>query len=154
MDTIQNRMINLRKKAKITQLELATIINISHQAVSKWERGENIPDIDVFIILSKLYNVSLDYLLLGKKSISVDIDFAIEYLTPNQVSELVKIMFDKGIFWDPNNALDYIVPEKMVELFKYSIDKGQSFDLNIALEHAMPEDVPEIIKELLKNKNI
>ena len=147
---IQNRLIALRKKQCITQLELAKKLNVSHQAVSKWERGENNPDIEVFIVLSKTYNVSLDYILTGKRSTNVDLDFALEYLTPIQVSDLVKNMFEKGVFWDPNVALEFIIPEQMVELFKYSIDNGCTFDLDKALEFVIPEDLPKIVELLDK----
>ncbi len=148
---ILKRIIKLRKNAGLTQLDLAHKLNVSHQAISKWERGENLPSIEVFVELSKIYNTSLDYMLMGKRNINVDLDFTLEYLKPKQVSELVKAMFDKGIFWDTSQVIEYIIPEQMVELFKYSIDKGQNFDLNKALEYVVPEDLPEIIK-LVVNK--
>ena len=53
----------LRKKNKITQLELAQMLNYSDKAVSKWENGESIPGIDVLYRISKIYNVSLDYIV-------------------------------------------------------------------------------------------
>jgi len=53
----------LRKSSSFTQQELASKINVSHQAVSKWERGESLPEIDSMVHLSKLFNVSLDDLI-------------------------------------------------------------------------------------------
>ena len=53
----------LRKKNKLTQLELAQMLNYSDKAVSKWENGESIPGIDVLYRISKIYNVSLDYIV-------------------------------------------------------------------------------------------
>ncbi len=50
----------LRKKHKLTQAELAEKLNYSDKAVSKWEKGESLPPIDVFYKLSQLYEVSLD----------------------------------------------------------------------------------------------
>lgn len=54
---------NLRKNRKISQEEFADILNTSRQAVSKWERNEAKPDIDKLILIAKLFNVSIDYLL-------------------------------------------------------------------------------------------
>lgn len=50
----------LRKKNKLTQAELAEKLNYSDKAVSKWEKGESLPPIEVFYNISKLYGVSLD----------------------------------------------------------------------------------------------
>ena len=47
----------------MTQIELAEKLNYSDKAVSKWERGESIPDIGVLKAIADLFGVSLDYLL-------------------------------------------------------------------------------------------
>lgn len=60
---IANRLTEYRKKAGLSQEELADKLGISRQAVSKWERGEASPDTDNLIALSKIYGVSLDDLL-------------------------------------------------------------------------------------------
>jgi len=48
---------------KLTQAELADKINYSDKAVSKWERGESIPDVTILISLARLFEVSLDFLV-------------------------------------------------------------------------------------------
>lgn len=53
----------LRKNAKLTQEDVAERINVSRQTVAKWEAGDSLPDIDSCIMLSKLYNVTLDDLV-------------------------------------------------------------------------------------------
>lgn len=53
----------LRKEADLTQTELATRLNISQQAISKYEKEERDPDIDVLIRIGKFFNVSTDFLL-------------------------------------------------------------------------------------------
>lgn len=59
---IADNLINLRKANKLTQLELATKLNYSDKAISKWERGESMPDIFLLKQLADMYGVSLDYL--------------------------------------------------------------------------------------------
>ena len=65
MDTLKigHYIQHLRKSAGMTQKELAAKLNISFQAVSKWENGETLPDMENMIALAKLYNTSLDELV-------------------------------------------------------------------------------------------
>ena len=58
-----NRLMELRKAANLSQEELAEKLNISRQAVSKWERAESAPDMENLIALSKLYQISMDEML-------------------------------------------------------------------------------------------
>ena len=51
-----------RNACGLTQLELAEKLNYSDKAVSKWERGESLPDISVLKKMSEIFGVSLDYL--------------------------------------------------------------------------------------------
>jgi transcriptional regulator with XRE-family HTH domain len=53
----------LRKNTKRTQLDLAEMLNVSHQAVSKWERGISLPDIEILVALGKIYSTSIDEIL-------------------------------------------------------------------------------------------
>lgn len=54
---------HLRRTAGITQLELAERLNYSDKAVSKWERGESVPDIVTLKAIADFFSVSVDYLL-------------------------------------------------------------------------------------------
>lgn len=64
MDELKNNiaknLIALRTKAKLTQLQLADMLNYSDKAVSKWERGEAVPDLRVLLRLSEIFGVSVD----------------------------------------------------------------------------------------------
>ena len=60
---LADKIIQLRKKNGWSQEELAEQMNVSRQAVCKWEGAQSIPDINKLLQLSKLFNVSLDYLL-------------------------------------------------------------------------------------------
>ena len=63
---IGNKIQSCRKKAGLSQEALAQKLGISRQAVSRWETGEAIPDTEKVIQLSRLFQVSTDYLLLGE----------------------------------------------------------------------------------------
>ena len=54
---------NIRKKNHMSQEDLAELLGVSRQAVSKWELGEGYPEVDKLLILSQKLNVSLDSLL-------------------------------------------------------------------------------------------
>jgi len=60
---IGNRISTKRKELKITQYELADKLYVTHQAVSKWENVKSIPSIEILYELTKLFHVSIDYLL-------------------------------------------------------------------------------------------
>lgn len=60
---IAQNIIELRKEAGLTQLELAEKLNYSDKAVSKWERAESLPDIGVLKQIADMFNVTVDYLL-------------------------------------------------------------------------------------------
>lgn len=60
---IANNLMNLRKASKLTQLELAEKLNYSDKAISKWERGESLPDVILLKQIADMYNVNVDYLM-------------------------------------------------------------------------------------------
>ena len=62
-EIIPNNIISLRKKKGLTQIDLAKKINYSDKAVSRWEKGEVLPDIETLQALSVVFNVSLSYML-------------------------------------------------------------------------------------------
>lgn len=59
------RLLALRKASGMTQEQLAEKVFVTRQAVSKWERGESVPDLDILVALSEMYGVTLDELVLG-----------------------------------------------------------------------------------------
>lgn len=63
--TTGERLADLRKKRNWTQEQLADALDISRQAVSKWESDAAYPDTDKLVQLAELYDVSIDYLLRG-----------------------------------------------------------------------------------------
>jgi len=66
---ISTQIKQLRKKNNLTQESFAKKIYVSRQAVSKWESGRGIPDIENIISISETFNVSLDKLIMGNERI-------------------------------------------------------------------------------------
>lgn len=64
---IADRLKDLRKNAGYSQEQLAEMLGISRQAVSKWESAQGCPDIENVIRLAEIYHVSTDHILLGRK---------------------------------------------------------------------------------------
>ncbi len=53
----------LRKEKQLSQEELAEILDVSRQAVSKWEQGIGYPEVEKLLLLSSKLNISLDHLM-------------------------------------------------------------------------------------------
>ncbi len=62
-DTIAKNICDLRTGAGMTQLALAEVLSYSDKAISKWERGESVPDIFMLKRIADYFGVSVDYLL-------------------------------------------------------------------------------------------
>lgn len=60
---IAKNITELRTQAEMTQTDLAEKLQYSDKAVSKWERGESLPDISVLLEIAEIFEVSLDYLV-------------------------------------------------------------------------------------------
>lgn len=67
---IGKRIYSIRQQKNITQEQLAQDLAVSRQAVSKWESGRAIPDIENLMYISSLYDVSLDELIKGDDKVS------------------------------------------------------------------------------------
>lgn len=63
---ISKNIADLRKKKGLTQEQLAAALNISSQAVSKWETGISQPDIQTLPLIADYFRVSIDYLFYGQ----------------------------------------------------------------------------------------
>lgn len=68
---VGNNLAELRKRKGLTQLELAEKFNYTDRAVSKWENGDTLPDLEVLYQLCEFYGVTLDYLTHEDNSIYV-----------------------------------------------------------------------------------
>ena len=65
---IAKNICEYRKKCELTQSELANLLNFSDKSVSKWERGESIPDINVLMQMCKIFGITINDLTSEHKS--------------------------------------------------------------------------------------
>ena len=66
--SIGERITELRKEQNISQLQLAKALEVSRQAVSKWENGQSVPDMVKLIQLADLLKTDTEYLATGRHS--------------------------------------------------------------------------------------
>ena len=77
---LSDRITALRIRHGISQGELARLLHISASTVGMYEQGRRTPNIDMLIEMSKVFDVSLDYLITGS-----------DYLYPNAKSRIAQI---------------------------------------------------------------
>lgn len=65
---MHNRIHEQRRNMGLTQLQLARELKISPSTVGMYEQGRRTPDLETLIALSRLFHVSLDYLITGEES--------------------------------------------------------------------------------------
>ncbi|MCM3631815.1 MULTISPECIES: helix-turn-helix domain-containing protein [Paenibacillus] len=86
---IGERILQCRKNKNMTQVELSEMLGISHQAVSKWEKGMSLPDIEQLLRLTKLFNLTMEQILLGHSEGLTDENVVKTEITSSDSSELV-----------------------------------------------------------------
>lgn len=98
----------LRKEQDMTQLELAEYCNVSHQAVSKWERGESLPDISIFPMLAERFNVTIDDLLHAgqepKRTKTHQVGTIVKEMADNKPEHITQMMNEGQV--DPEALLE------------------------------------------------
>ena len=84
---LYEKLKELREKNGFTQEEIAQLLNISRQSVSKWERGITSPDIKSLFKLSKLYNVTMESMLDSEELIDFNTNINTPTSTPSSIDE-------------------------------------------------------------------
>ena len=117
--------IAMRRKEKgITQNELGDRIGVSFQAVSKWERGETLPDTAILPDLAKILETTIDNILLGNEKV-------IEYKGKCTVSDI-----RKGLLCLKNTG-EYLGKDNLI--YRAAIN-GINSELNTDIEPAFSDD--------------
>ena len=90
MTEFGTRLKNLRIGLNLTQDEAAAAINVSKQAISKWENGHGLPDVSSLSALAGLYGTTVDYLLTGEEKVRVEKEVEIVEVEKEKVVEVEK----------------------------------------------------------------
>lgn len=86
-----SNIIKLRTEKELTQAELGAKLNYSDKTISKWERGEAIPDAYVLLQMAEIFGVSVDYLLSNHDSWEAPKDEAQESTRSYSVNVIISI---------------------------------------------------------------
>ena len=100
---IGKTIAELRKANNMTQSEVADILGVSYQAVSKWERNESLPDITLLPQIADLFHVTIDQLLRGQIEINQEVSMNTNEISninndslSNDITQLVNHEFENG----------------------------------------------------------
>ena len=72
-ENVSNNIVLLRKSRQWTQADLAEMLNYSDKTISKWERGESTPDIEMIYQMSQLFEVPIEYFFQENESITEEV---------------------------------------------------------------------------------
>ena len=97
-----------RKEYSLTQAQLAEKLNFSDKAVSKWERGESMPDVPTLARLAQLFGVSVDTLLRDPEALPEDIG-SVERAMGKAVEKTLKRKADKRIIQKLSSLIVWFV---------------------------------------------
>ena len=126
----------LRKEKELTQEQLAETLNVSRRTVSRWETGSNLPDLDLLMEMSDLYQVDLRELLNGErknepmnKELKETVLQVAEYSNAEKKrsTKIVRVYFVVGIIALIANAIINML--EMEETFWIGFLKGGTFAL-------------------------
>lgn len=87
--SLSNTLIELRKQKGISQENFAALFGVSRQAVSKWETGESMPDIDKLEKISRYYGLTIDQLIHGEVSTGHTMDMLLLISTAINISVII-----------------------------------------------------------------
>lgn len=110
--TLGQRVKEEREKQQWTQDHLAETLNVSRQAVSKWESDSAYPDIDRLVQISNLFNISLDSLIKGDDSLKKSITIKKKYSEYNSFWQ-----FMRSTGWIMVIVVVYLITNMFVKIF-------------------------------------
>lgn len=164
--TVGKTISALRRRAGITQSALATALNISDKAVSRWESGLGFPEITQFPALADLFGVSVDYLMTGERKgiviagniLTDNVKTIVSYPEIGMLSNITDVSQAVG-GCVPNTAIDIAKIDRSVPLTavgcigndasgRYVTEQMQSYGINTERVTILP-DVPTSFSDVM-----
>lgn len=146
---LSEKIKSLRKGAGLSQEEFGARLNVSRQAITKWESGEGLPDIGNLLVLSRMFKISIDDLLSEEKAlaeklflyesrIASDIDTVRDFDIHLGCAAEVTVSGNEGekleVVCSSNDIAD------LSGLIKMRVDdEGKSADVNLKLRDGLTE---------------
>jgi transcriptional regulator with XRE-family HTH domain len=132
----KNIIKDIRKKNNLSQDEMAAKLFVTRQAVSRWENGETIPNIDTLKLISKEFNITINELLnLPEKPIcqscGMNLNNIEDFGTNSDESvntDYCGYCFQKGRF-SQERTLDEMVESNLKYLKEYNAETGSTFKI-------------------------
>ena len=129
-------IVAYRKRSGLTQARLAEKLNYSDKAVSKWERGESMPDVLTLVQLAELFGTSVDELIRDPDEIPANTGGPIEHAMEVAVEKTLKRKANKKVILGLSSLLVWFVA-LLVFVIVSSLDIPRSW---IAFLYAIPAD--------------
>ncbi|MGD9761854.1 MAG: helix-turn-helix domain-containing protein [Candidatus Izemoplasmatales bacterium] len=129
LDLISKKIMEKRKQKGMTQNELADALFVSRQAVSKWEMGNSIPSLEVLLEMTKLFNVSIDYILDGSELSSHD--YQSMFMQYPRESVIFHFLNSNHLNEDIKNIFYLLKPKERKQMIDQIITKQIDIDVNL-----------------------
>ena len=156
--TLGERLTELRKKKNLSQEDVAEKLNVTRQTVSKWELDQSLPDFDKILPLCKLYNITSDELLTGRKTDSNNDNMEYNLMTDEEINKKTAIavsqsvgLFILSVIWIViGSSIKFISDEVLVGIFLLIVGIGV---VNLIYKlSVLPEKSSEVKKKAKKKK--
>ena len=142
--TLGKRIAMLRRQKGLKQDDLASALDVSPQAVSKWENDQTCPDISLLPRLAQLLNVSVDELLSGKKE---DLPQTVQILPPEERKDLKDMMLRIVVDSADGDHVRVNIPMALVQV---ALDMGMEMPQvsgNAALKGIDLAQIMELVRQ-------
>lgn len=126
--TMGEKISQLRKQKGMTQDELAEVMNVTSQAVSKWENDLSIPDLSILLELSTYFHISLDDLLKEKEE-------TVRYVSQENRKDINEMFLLVNVLTNRGDKVKVNLPMAIVKMALALGREIPEFNANAALKN-------------------